>query len=166
MVVVKTILAPDDVAVAVVEAIGVKWGLQLAKQCSIYKLEAETDCAVVTNYFNNVSTFDLSIVNDIMSDCQQLGASFDSFSFKHIYKECNQHLIGLGRQQLQHNIIHQRPTKCFVVGALAFSSTILERNKIKGSLKNLHRHCASPAMISFKGSQQVAGGGSVAGFLK
>ncbi|KAF7840250.1 uncharacterized protein G2W53_002548 [Senna tora] len=88
MVAIKTILAPDDVAVA--EALGVRWGLQLAKQCSIYKLEAETDCAVVANYFTNVSTFDLSIVNDIMSDCQQLGASFDSFSFKHIYRECNQ----------------------------------------------------------------------------
>ncbi|KAF7844175.1 ribonuclease H [Senna tora] len=38
---IKTILAPDEVAVA--EALGIKWGLQIAQQCHVSKLEVETD---------------------------------------------------------------------------------------------------------------------------
>ncbi|KAF7844828.1 putative CCR4-associated factor 1-like protein 11 [Senna tora] len=98
---IKTILAPDEVAVA--EALGIRWGLQIAQQCHVSKLEVETDCEVVVNSFNAASATDLSLVSDIMADCRSIGAELESFSLRHIYRESNHvaHFVAKRRKVLE-----------------------------------------------------------------
>ncbi|KAF7839531.1 putative ribonuclease H-like domain-containing protein [Senna tora] len=96
---IKTILAPDEVAVA--EALGIRWGLQIAQQCHVSKLEVETDCEVVVNSFNATSATDLSLVSDIMADCRSIGAELENFSLRHIYRESN-HVAHFVAKQLYH----------------------------------------------------------------
>ncbi|KAF7811140.1 ribonuclease H [Senna tora] len=96
---IKTILALDEVAVA--EALGIRWGLQIAQQCHVSKLKVETDCEVVVNSFNAASATDLSLVSDIMADCRSIGAELESFSLRHIYRESN-HVAHFVAKQLYH----------------------------------------------------------------